>query len=153
MKSVRMASLISSLVAIAAAAFGSSGTAMLPAPQRNAPAALVVTTHTSTDLLQSAKAHNNNNKRLVAYRIGWAYVFRSEFQFHKGPMMNVPVGIAPHSDFDVPAQAIPLNRNANAVVFFVAQVTFADGSQWKSSQQQIRRSVAKTLTSLTGTQE
>lgn len=106
---------------------------MLPLRQRGAPAHLFATTHGSSDLLTSARLRNDSGEAIASYRIGWAYVYPNEIEFHVGVPVNVPAGLKVGTIHNVPDQSIPFNAHANRIIFFVAEVTFVDGSRWNAS--------------------
>ncbi|SRR5216683_378696 len=105
--------------------------AMVLAMQRTAPAYLVQTTHGYPNLLKAARLKNDSNKPIASYRIGWAYVRPNGIDLHKGALMSVPMGIKPGDIHDVSDQAVPFDERAQSVIFFVAELGFADGSDWK----------------------
>jgi hypothetical protein len=112
---------------------------MLIARQDGAPARLVQTTHSVTDLLTAARLKNVGEKQISSYRVGWAHVRQNGIEFHAGPWISVPAGIKPGIVSDVPDQSIPFDVRAERVVFFVAELKFADGSRWKAPKQDIER--------------
>ncbi len=112
---------------------------MLIASQETAPARLIQTTHGLSSLLTAADLKNCSEKQIVSYRIGWAYVRGNVVKFHTGSVMNVPAGIAPGSVYEVPDQAVTLDSGVEKIIFFVAEVKFADGSQWKAANKEIKR--------------
>ena len=142
-KGLRIASIVS-LCMFSIGAFASTGTAMLTAPQDSAPAKLVQTTHGIPDLLIAAKFLNQSGKSIISYRIGWAYVLPRRVEFHNGAAMNVPSGIHSGVVQEVPDQAVSMNTAANKVIFFISELTFADGSHWKASHREIQRMTSKT---------
>ena len=121
-------------------AVASNSAALQIARQGGAPATLFGPTKFTlgiSDLLMTARLKNNSDKPIKSYRIGWAYVLRNGVQFHAGAELNVPAGIRPSETCEVPDQTIPLNLNAERVIFFVAELTFADGSRWKANNEDI----------------
>ncbi len=108
------------------------------ANQSDSPAALIQTTHGADDWLVSAKLKNQSSRTIVAYKIGWAYIGPGEKQdVNSGVWMNVPAGIAPNVVYDVAAQNVPPNMNANLTVFFVAEIKFADKTEWHAKPNDI----------------
>jgi len=141
-KGVRLASIVS-LFILSVGAFASTGTTMLAAPQDSAPAKLVQTTHGIPDLLTAAKFLNQSGKSITSYRIGWAYVLPTKVEFHSGAVMKVPAGIHSGLVQEVPDQAVSMNAAANKVIFFISELTFADGSHWKASHREIQGMTSK----------
>ena len=81
--------------------------------------------------MKAARLKNDSNKPIASYRIGWAYVRPNGIDLHKGALMSVPMGIKPGDIHDVSDQAVPFDERAQSVIFFVAELGFADGSDWK----------------------
>lgn len=127
------------VLSLVGCAVASTHVAMVIAPQDNAPARLVQTTHGLSDLLTAARLKNGSDKRIRSYQIGWAYVRPNGIEFHMGVLMRVPAGIKPGHVHDVVDQAVPFEGSAERVIFFVAEVTFADGSHWKADHDEIQR--------------
>lgn len=122
-------------------AFGSGP--LYPAEQKNAPARLISTTHAIDDWLQSAQLQNNSGKKIVAYRIGWAYTHGQKQEFHRGPWMNVPAGIAPETKATVSAQAVPPDDKSDSTAFFVDELKFSDGQHWRSNHKTVLKVASK----------
>lgn len=126
-------------------AVAASSVGMLIARQRGAPARLVQTTHGISDLLKSARLKNDSEKAIASYRIGWGYVHRKGIEFHIGVPTNVPPGIKAGAIQNVPDQAVPFDAGADGVVFFVAEITFTDGSNWKASNSDIEHETLRQI--------
>ena len=107
------------------------------AMQRGAPAHLVQTTHGYPSLLTAARLKNDGKKLITSYRIGWAYLRPDGIEFHVGVLMNVPASLKPGDINDVSDQAIPFDARAQSVIFFVAELSFADGSRWTANNADI----------------
>lgn len=114
-------------------------TRMALATPKDSPVALVQTTHGIPDALESAQWVNRSNQQITSYRIGWLTFIGGKNTFHVGPWMNLPAGVKPGATAAVPAQGIPLNRKASSMIFYVAGVRFADGSQWKPTHTSVLR--------------
>lgn len=123
----------------------SVGVGMLIARQRGAPARLVQTTHGISDLLKSARLRNDRDKAISSYRIGWAYVYPNEIKFNVGVPMNVSPSIKARTVHKVPDQAVPVDARANDVIFFVAEVTYVDGSRWQASNGDIEHDARRQI--------
>ena len=119
--------------------------AMVIARQSGAPAHLVQTTHGLSDLLTAARLKNDSDKAIASYRIGWAYVRPNEIEFHIGVEMNVPPSIKPGTVHHVSDQNIAFDTRAEEVIFFVAELTFADGTGWKANNEDIKHEFYKAL--------
>lgn len=119
-------------------AVAAASVAMKIAMQRSAPAHLVQTTHGYPSLLTAARLENDGEKPITSYRVGWAYVRPHGIDFHIGVLMNVPAGIKPGDIHDVSDQAVPFDARAQSVIFFVAELSFADGSRWTANNADIK---------------
>lgn len=108
------------------------------APQKEAPAQLVPPTRHGSDLLMAATLKNRSEKTIVSYRIGWGYVLQNEMEFHTGALMRVPAGVRPGRTQNVPGQDIDFALGADQVVFFVAELTFANGEHWRARKKDLR---------------
>jgi len=99
---------------------------MLFLRQTDSPAVLVQTTHSLTDLLQSAKLKNVSGDLVTGYRIGWVVVYSTgKEKTGLGLPVDVPSGIRAGATADVPAQGVSADSvkdGAIAVVFFVTDV-------------------------------
>ena len=113
------------------------------AGQNGAPAELVPpTTHGFPDLLMAARLKNRSEKTIISYRIGWEYVLQNGMEFHTGALMSVPDGVKPGRIHKVPGQGIPLDQRAEQVIFFVAELTFANGDHWAAKKKDLRARTA-----------
>jgi hypothetical protein len=117
----------------------SASVAMLLATQDGAPARLVQTTHGYPNLLKAARLKNFSDKPIVSYTIGWGYVRPKGIEYHAGVPMKVLDAIKPGVVYKVLDQAVAFDSQAEDVIFFVAAVTFADGSRWKANLKEVER--------------
>ena len=115
---------------------------LLIAPQEEAPAQLVPPTTHGFDLLTAATLKNRSEKTIISYRIGWGYVLRNEIELHTGALMSVPAGVKPGRIQNVPGQGIHLAPGAEQVIFFVAELTFANGDHWTAKKKHLRARTA-----------
>ena len=109
------------------------------AKQRTAPAQLIQTSHVYSNLLKAAQLKSRVDKPITSYRIGWAYLSPEAISLHQGALVNVPQGIRPGDIHDVPDQSVPSDERAQRVIFFAAELGFADGSQWNVKLEDIAR--------------
>jgi hypothetical protein len=112
------------------------------APQKEAPAQLVPPTSHGFDLLMAATLKNRSEKTIISYRIGWGYVLQNGIEFHTGALMRVPAGVKPGRIHHVPGQGIDLAPGAEQVIFFVAELTFANGDHWTAKKKDLRARAA-----------
>ena len=116
-------------------------------PQEKAPAQLVPPTAHGLDLLTAATLKNRSEKTIIAYRIGWGYVLQNGIEFHTGGLMSVPAGVKPGSMHHVPGQGVHLAPGAEQVIFFVAELTFANGDHWTAKKKDLRLRTADLMDS------
>jgi len=102
-------------------------TLLLFAPQERAPDQLVSTTHEFPDLLMAARLRSRSGKTIISYRIGWGCVRPNAMDFHTGTLMSVPGGVKPGRIQNVTSQGVRSDPRAGQVIFFIAELTFADG--------------------------
>ncbi len=122
---------------LACSSCASAATSMSSAIQRDAPVQIKSTTHGIFDALKSAVFINRSGKVITAYQIGWVSVIGGKAEVHQSVWMNTPGGIAAGSDQTVPAQGIPINTQAQNLIFFVSHVSFADGTQWSAREDEL----------------
>ena len=131
-RGVTMKLAVAVLLAYSSLAFGA--TSMSIAVQRNAPVQIQSTTHGLSDALEAAVLTNRSGKAIIAYKIGWVSIVDGKARFHQSALMNTPGGIAAGMDQSVPAQGIPINKQAENMTFFVSHVSFADGTKWSADK-------------------
>jgi hypothetical protein len=73
---------------------------------------------------------NDSDNRIVSYRIGCANIRPNGIELRKGALISVRGSIKPGDVHDAAGQAVSFDENAQSVIFFVAELTFADGSVW-----------------------
>jgi hypothetical protein len=112
------------------------------APQEKGPAQLVSSTAHGFDLLTAATLKNRSKKTIISYRIGWGYVLQNGTEFHTGARMSVPAGVKPSKTCNVPAQGVDFPAGAEQVIFFVAELTFANGDHWTAKKKELRARIA-----------
>jgi hypothetical protein len=102
---------------------------MVIATQRAAPAHLVRGALGRPNLL-TAQLENDSDNRIVSHRIGWLNVRPYGIELRKGVLISVRGRIKPGDIRDIADQAVSFDESAQSVIFFVAELTFADGSVW-----------------------
>jgi hypothetical protein len=108
------------------------------APQKEAPAQLASPSRHVSDLLIGATLKNRSEKTIISYRIGWGYVLQNGMEFHTGTLTSVPSGVKPGRIHNVPEQDIDFALGAEQVIFFVAELTFANGEHWTAKKKDLR---------------
>jgi hypothetical protein len=104
---------------------------MVMATQRAAPAHLVHIALEQPNLLKSARLKNDSGRPITSYRIGWANVRSNGIELRRGNLFSVRKEIKPGDTNEIPDQVVPFDESAESVIFFVAELTFADGSNWE----------------------
>lgn len=111
--------------------------------QLHGPAALKTATFGISDLFLRGTLVNRGQKSIVAYRIGWVYLYSvGKSEIVLGNWTNVPEGIKPESEHRVPAQGAspePLGKGARLVQFFIAELKYDDGRTWKEDLREIKK--------------
>jgi hypothetical protein len=108
------------------------------------PIVLLSGTHNAEkDLLESGIAKNVGSSPVTAYRIGWILLPRDPAkppEVQLGRIANLTEGVGPGAEFNVVGQgASPtLMNGVRAIVFFVAEAGFSDGTGWKADNSQIQ---------------
>lgn len=113
-------------------------TRMLILHQSESPAILTQATHTSSDLLSSAKLENVSTSSIASYRIGWIAVFRSG-KTRSDAGIEWSAVVAPGQVVEVPAQAVNprIAEGATVVAFYVREVQWASGKTWKADSKRV----------------
>jgi hypothetical protein len=118
------------------------GTAItLSLAQMDKPAYLVSATFGLKDLFLRGVMTNQSPQTIVAYRLGWVYLFPDRAEIQLGEWMNIPAGIKPGEVHNVPGQGAspdPIRLGAKRVEFFVAEVKYANGGSWKEDLSKIK---------------
>jgi hypothetical protein len=127
------------------------GTAFFPLMQADSPLALLETTHTLDDGLESAILQNRGSQAIVEYRMGWVAVFPQGTKTGLGIRVLLPEGAMPGRTVRVPAQQVSMDlykEGAIGVGFFVSEVRFADGRTWKADLDSTELAVSKQCSDL-----
>src|SRR6516162_4584275 len=128
------------LLACCAVVAAHNGILILMAAQPNAPVRLASTTTGGGALLHDAELRNDGVKEVVSYRLGWAYVRpNNEIEFHTGASTRITLGRGIFRK--ISGENVPFDTRAQYVIFFVAEVAFADETYWKADYADIRREI------------
>lgn len=110
--------------------------------QQGSPAIINRVTPTPNDLLAGGTIKNIGTKTITGYRIGWIAAGREEPPTVKlGIWINVPEGIAAGQTHDLlPQRVAPISaqQEARDLVFFVAEVKFAEAEVWKADSEKLK---------------
>ena len=101
-------------------------------PQVGDPVHFSMSKHGLKSLLEAGTLESRASQPIVSYRIGWALSKDGKVSLHEGPWMNVPAGVEPGAKTDVPDQAVPFDTAAQRYLFYISEVTYADGTRWSA---------------------
>ena len=93
-------------------------------------------------LVKNAAVLNLGGKKIIAYQIGWvAGNSPKDANVTVSPMFEVPAGIDPGSETEVPAQPFSpsIVKPGIRVAFFVAKVRFSDGTAWAADLKALQK--------------
>lgn len=129
------------LYAAAVPAQTSQGTTLGSLLQTSEPAMLISTHHTLTDALAGATLRNQGKVPITSYRVGWVLLKDGKTSVHETGTMSVPSGVQPGGTVEVPDQTIPLDTAARSFLFYVSEVTYADGTKWSADAEALLKQV------------
>ena len=115
----------------------SHGPAMIRIPQPEAPAVISSAGMTTNDWLDGGRIDSKSNQTIVYYRMGWAYVFPSGLEYHKGETIVPYNGLLPHGTINLPAQHANARMESKNFVFFIEEIALADGTIWQADHKKI----------------
>jgi len=70
------------------------------------------------------------------------YILQNGTEFHTDALMSVPAGVKPGKIHNVLGKSIHFAPGAEQVIFFVAEVTFANGDHWTAKKKDLRTRTA-----------
>jgi len=123
-------------------------TQFLPLSEENAPARLLSFTVTRQGILRHVAIFNNSKKEVIQYRLGWVRGSKSKHtSLELGSSMTLREPLAAGakgevSDFLFPASVFQPVQGLTRVGFFVASVTFEDGSSWHANLKALKKHAA-----------
>lgn len=130
---------------------GAARVQFLPLEEKNEPAKLISFTVTTDGTLRHVLIANNSKKPIVQYRLGWvaggtsrqpALKLGSNIKLAK----PLPIGTKKEvTDFLFPSSLFQSPEGITRVGFFIASVTFADGSSWHANLRALKKDATPAL--------
>src|SRR6185437_11708057 len=117
---------------------GKNGMALIAVQQPGFAAEIVLSNQSDTDLLNYAQVTNRTKAEITSVQLGWAYLLPGGWDFHAGEIVAPKGGVRAGATFDVDSQNVAPRADAKAVVAFVEQVTYADGTVTNADHAQIK---------------
>lgn len=120
---------------------------MLFAHQEDDPVRIVQATFNAENVLLDAQLENTSHQKIQSYRIGWASVKKDDIKMSKSNEIEVPKELDTTKKFSIPgpenAAKDDLAKHPPAIVFYVAELQFADGTRWQADPKKIRKEAAE----------
>ncbi|HEU4416568.1 MAG TPA: hypothetical protein VFT65_17395 [Candidatus Angelobacter sp.] len=122
-------------------------TSMLFAPQDNDPVRITQASFAADNSLLDAQLENKSHQKIQSYRLGWAVARKDEIKLGKTEAIDVPSGVDTTAAFTIQGPSSAAKEDAAkhppAIVFYVAELQFADGKRWQADVKQIKKEVAE----------
>lgn len=122
-------------------------TSMLFAPQDNDPVRITQASFTADNSLLDAQLENKSHQKIQSYRLGWAVARKDEIKLGKTESIDVPSGVDTTATFTIQGPSSAAKDDAAkhppAIVFYVAELQFADGKHWQADVKQIKKEVVE----------
>ena len=122
---------------------------MLFARQADDPVHIVQASFGMENVLIDALLENTSHRKIQSYRLSWATVKKDEVRLAKGIDVDVPSNVDTSASFTIPgpenAAKEDVSKHPNAIVFYIAELQFADGQHWQSDPKKIRKEAADML--------
>jgi hypothetical protein len=124
-------------------------TLMLFAKQGDDPVHIVQASFAADNSLVDALLENTSHQKIQSYRLSWAVVKKDDVRLAKGIAVDVPNNVNTSASFTIPgpenAAKEDVSRHPNGIVFFIAELQFADGKTWQADSKKIRKEAADML--------
>jgi hypothetical protein len=121
----------------------SQETLILFAQQAEDPVHIVQASLGADNTLLDALLENKNHQRIKSYRFGWITVKKDDVRIGKGELVAVPESLDTASTFTVTGEGAStkadLAKHPKALVLYVAELQFQDGSQWQVDPKKIKK--------------
>lgn len=126
-----------------------SETLMLFARQDGDPVHIVQASFGMENVLIDALIENTSHHKIQSYRLSWAVVKKDDVRLAKGIPVDVPSNVDTTASFTIPgpenAAKEDVAKHPNAIVFYIAELQFADGKTWQAESKKIRKEAADML--------
>jgi len=124
-------------------------TLMLFARQADDPVHIAQASFAADNSLVDALLENSSHQKIQSYRLGWAVVKKDDVRLARGIAVDVPNNVDTSASFTIrgPENAAKedVSKHPNAIVFYIAELQFADGQHWQSDPKKIRKEAADML--------
>lgn len=122
-------------------------TLMLFAHQTDDPVRIIQATFSASNALLDAQLENKTHQKIQAYRLGWVVVKKEDIKLGRANEVEVPNNVDTTVSFSIPgpenAAKDDLSKHPTGVVFYVAELQFADGTRWQAEVKKIRKEAAE----------
>ncbi|MGC2696171.1 MAG: hypothetical protein WA738_10300 [Candidatus Angelobacter sp.] len=122
-------------------------TSMLFAAQADDPVRIIQASFAADNSLLDAQLENKSHQKIQSYRLGWAVVRKEDIKISKTESIDVPNSLDTSGVFAIPgpgnAAKDDVAKHPTAIVFYVAELQFADGKHWQADVKQIKKEVAE----------
>jgi hypothetical protein len=116
---------------------------ILFARQTDDPVHIVQASLGADNTLLDALLENKNHQKIKSYRFGWIAVKKDDVKIGKGELVPVPESVDTASTFTVTGEGAStkadLAKHPKALVLYVAELQFQDGTQWQIDPKKIRK--------------
>jgi hypothetical protein len=121
----------------------SQETLILFAAQAGDPVHIVQASLGADNTLLDALLENKNHQKIKSYRFGWIAVKKDDVRIGKGELVTVPESVDTATTFTTTGEGVStkadLARHPKALVFYMAELQFQDGTQWQVDPKKIRK--------------
>ncbi|HEY3770693.1 MAG TPA: hypothetical protein VGN44_18610 [Candidatus Angelobacter sp.] len=118
-------------------------TLILFAQQADDPVHIVQASLGADNTLLDALLENKKHQKIKSYRFGWIAVKKDDARISKGELVTVPESVDTASTFTVTGEGAStkadLAKHPKALVLYVAELQFQDGTQWQVDPKKIRK--------------
>jgi hypothetical protein len=122
-------------------------TLMLFAHQEDDPVRIIQATFGANNALLDAQLENKTHQKIQTYRLGWVVVKKEEVKIGRATEVEVPNNVDTSNSFLIPgpenAAKDDLARHPAGIIFYVAELQFADGTRWQAEVKKIRKEAAE----------
>jgi hypothetical protein len=121
----------------------SQETLILFARQADDPVHILQASLGADNTLLDALLENKNHQKIKSYRFGWITVKKDDVRIGKGELVAVPESVDTATTFTTTGEGVAtkadLAKHPKALVFYMAELQFQDGTQWQVDLKKIRK--------------
>jgi hypothetical protein len=122
-------------------------TLMLFAHQEDDPVRIIQASFGADNALLDAQLENKTHQKVQTYRLGWVAVKKDDIRIGKATEVEVPNNVDTTTSFSIPgpqnAAKEDVGRHPTGIIFYVAELQFADGTRWQAEVKKIRKEAAE----------